>query len=66
MMEMNGTVFAGVADAAKRVGISPHYLRKRIAEGTAPHIYCGRKILVNIPKLIETLSAESTRNQTQG
>lgn len=56
------SVFAGVAEAAGRVGISVHYLRQRIAAGTAPYIYSGRKILVNVPKLTEILMEESTKN----
>ena len=62
MMENCETMFASVAQAAKHVGVSRYYLRQRIAAGTAPHIYCGRRILVNVPQLVETLAAESASN----
>ena len=62
MSNYEDTVFAGVAEAAGRVGISVHYLRQRIAAGNVPFIYSGRKILVNVPQLTEILVKESTDN----
>ncbi len=58
----NETVFASVADAARRIGLGENYLRKRLGEGRVPYIYSGRKVLINVPKLVEILTIESTDN----
>lgn len=51
------TPFMGLKDAVTYTGLSYNYLRTGCANGTVPHIRIGRKIMVNVIRLMEQLDA---------
>ena len=51
--------FLTIEETAELTGLSVYYLRQGIRTGKIPHIKCGCKNMINLPKLIELLDAES-------
>lgn len=51
--------FQTIEEVAEVTGLSVYYLRQGIRTGRIPHIKCGCKNMINLPKLIELLDAES-------
>ena len=51
--------FMPVEETAEYTGLSVYYLRQGIRTGKIPFVKCGCKSMINIPKLIELLDAES-------
>lgn len=54
--------FQSMNDTVRSVGVSLYYLKQGIKDGTVPHVRSGRKILVNVPMLLQMLDEESTRH----
>ena len=52
-------VFAKIADAAKRTGVSMFSIRQGIKNGTVPYVRSGRKYLINVPAFRQMLDQES-------
>lgn len=52
-------IYMSIRDAASYLGLSVDYIRKGIASGKFTHVCCGRKFLVNITKMIDTLEQDS-------
>ncbi len=49
--------FQRVPQASTTTGLSQHYLREGIRNGTIPHIRSGNTPLVNVPALLRQLGA---------
>ncbi len=49
--------FQTVKEAVRTTGLSEHFIRSGIKEGTVPFVQSGKKFFVNIPKLLERLNA---------
>ena len=50
-------------EAAKYTGLSYHFIRRGTDNGTIPYIMSGKKILVNVPRLLEALDKESLKDK---
>lgn len=55
-------VFQPIKDAVKITGLSEWYMRQALKNGTLPHIRTGNKVLVNVPRLLAELDAQSSHN----
>ena len=55
-------VFQPIKAAVKTTGLSEWYMRQALKNGTLPHIRTGNKVLVNVPKLLAELDAQSTHS----
>ena len=53
--------FMKIGDASKATGLSMYFLRQGCRDNTVPHIRSGQTYLVNVPKLLARLDAESAR-----
>ena len=51
--------FQSVYDTVKTTGLSRYYLQAGIKDGSVPYIRSGRRILVNVPMLLDRLNDES-------
>lgn len=47
---------ATINEAAQLAGLAKHYIRQLALQGKIKHVRAGKKILINIPKLIEYLN----------
>lgn len=56
---MTETPFMKIKDAVKVTGLSAHFLRAKIKDGTIPHITSGTTYYINVPALLRKLDAES-------
>ena len=54
--------FLTIEETSEQLGLAVYYLRQGIKAGWIPYIRCGNKAMINLPKLIEILDAESTGN----
>ncbi len=52
-------------EAAQYTGLSYHFIRTGTDNGTIPYIMSGKKILVNVPRLLEQLDKESLKPKTE-
>lgn len=52
-------VYHSIRETAKLTGLSEYYLRQQQKEGAVPGIYSGKKFLVNVPSLLESLVAST-------
>lgn len=52
--------YHGIAEACQITGLSQHFLRKGCQAGTIPHTKSGKKYLINVPALMETLHLQET------
>ena len=48
-------VYHSIRETAKLTGLSEYYLRQQQKAGAVPGIYSGKKFLVNVPSLLESL-----------
>ena len=55
--EMPTVPFQKIAEACKTTGLSQYFLRQGCKNGTIPHIKSGGVYYINVPALIEVLSA---------
>jgi len=53
--------FQSIKGAVKVTGLSEHFIRQGITNGTIAHIRSGNKIMVNIPALLFFLDEESRK-----
>lgn len=60
-MDNRNTVYASIRQTALRTGCSEYYLRQRIANNDIMYIPCGKKFLINVPRLLEQLEEESKK-----
>ena len=51
--------FAPIEETAEHFGLSIYFIRQGIRAGWIPHIRCGNKAMINIPKLIAILDEQS-------
>ena len=51
--------YQSIEKTADLLGLSPYFLRQGIRAGWIPHIRCGVKAMINLPKLIEILNSKS-------
>ena len=56
------TPFQPIKGAVKITGLSEHFIRQGVANGTVAHIRSGNKIMINIPALLSVLDEESRSN----
>lgn len=52
-------VYHSIRETAKLTGLSEYYLRQQQKVGAVPGIYSGKKFLVNVPSLLESLVAST-------
>lgn len=52
-------VYHSIRETAKLTGLSEYYLRQQQKAGAVPGIYSGKKFLVNVPSLLESLAAST-------
>lgn len=52
-------VYHSIRETAKLTGLSEYYLRQRQKAGAVPGIYSGKKFLVNVPSLLESLATST-------
>lgn len=52
-------VYRSIRETAKLTGLSEYYLRQQQKAGAVPGIYSGKKFLVNVPSLLESLVAST-------
>lgn len=51
--------FEPIEATAKYFNLSPYFIRQGVKKGWIPHIKCGSKVMINIPKLTAILDSES-------
>lgn len=56
---MENIPYAKIREAARITGLSQHYLRKGVKDGSVPHVKSGTVYYVNIVALQRRLEAES-------
>lgn len=56
---MNNRPFQSIKVTCEQTGLSEHFIRKRIAEGSCPCIRSGNKYLINVPAFLQLLNDES-------
>lgn len=52
-------ILQSVKQVSKITGYSEWALRQGLKAGTIPHIRCGRKILINLPQLLNQLDEQT-------
>ena len=52
-------VYHSIRETAKLTGLSEYYLRQQQKAGAVPGVYSGKKFLVNVPSLLESLVAST-------
>lgn len=52
-----------IREAAKHGIASESFIRRLVAQGRCPGVYSGTRFLVNVPKLIEYIDAESVKRK---
>ena len=52
-------VYHSIRETAKLTGLSEYYLRQQQKAGAVPGVYSGKKFLVNVPSLLESLTAST-------
>lgn len=59
--KVNATVavYHSIRETAKLTGLSEYHIRKLHKAGAVPGIYSGKKFLVNVPSLLESLNAST-------
>lgn len=55
-----------IREVAKRGIASESFIRRLVAQGQCPGVYSGTRFLVNVPKLIEYIDAESVKQKGKG
>ena len=58
--------FQSIKEACDSTGLSQFFLRQGVRAGAIPHIRCGKKILVNVPALVELLDKQSRMETREG
>lgn len=53
------TVYHSIRETAKLTGLSEYFIRQLFKAGAVPGIYSGKKFLVNVPSLLESLNAST-------
>lgn len=53
---VNPPRMATVIEAAKLTGLAKHYVRQLALQGKVRHVRAGKKILINVEKLIDFLN----------
>lgn len=61
---MSEKPFQGIKEACNSTGLSQFYFRQGIKAGTIPFIKSGKKILINVPAVLEQLDKESKKAVT--
>ena len=51
--------FMSIEETALETGLAVFFIRQGVRAGWIPHIKCGNKAMINIPKLIEILDEQS-------
>lgn len=52
-------VYHSIRETAKLTGLSEYHIRQLHKSGVVPGIYSGKKFLVNVPSLLESLNAST-------
>lgn len=58
------TVYHSIRETAHLTGLSEHFIRQRVKAGVVPGVYSGKKFLVNVPSLLESLNASTEEVKT--
>jgi excisionase family DNA binding protein len=53
---INPPQMATINETAEITGLARHYIRQLALQGKIKHVRAGKKILINIPKLVEYLN----------
>lgn len=54
-MKLNNKPFMSIEEAAETTGLSTFYLRNGCKAGSVPHVKSGKKYLVNVSALLQSL-----------
>jgi len=63
--EINVPEMLTIAETAKKTGLAAHYIRQCCLTNKIVHVRCGKRYLVNIPKLVEFLNTGDQTNQIE-
>ena len=51
--------FMSIKEACTFTGLSQHFLRQGVKDGSIPFLMAGSKYMINVPRLLEKLDRES-------
>ena len=51
VIDTNRPIFQPIKEAVKITGLSEYFLRQNLKAVNIPYIKCGKKILINMPRL---------------
>ncbi|MCD8189496.1 MAG: helix-turn-helix domain-containing protein [Clostridiales bacterium] len=57
------TIYYSIKNAAHLTGLSEYYLRTMLKAGNLPGVYSGRKFMVDVPALLDSLKNLTWGNQ---
>ena len=63
---MSDKRFMSIDETAMETGLSTYFIRQGVREGWIPHIKCGNKRMVNLPKFLEIIDEMSTAKPGKG
>ena len=55
---IQGKRFLSVRETARATGLGEAYIRRGLKQGTIPHLMTGKKVLVNVPMLVQRLEEQ--------
>lgn len=58
------TVYHSIRETARITGLSEYFIRQQLKAGAVPGTYSGKKFLVNVPSLLESLNASTGEVKT--
>ena len=58
-IEYKGAAFQPIEEVRKTYGFSRYYFKQKLKAGTLPHIRCGNRIFVNVPRFLAELENET-------
>ena len=58
------TVYHSIRETARITGLSEYFIRQQLKADAVPGAYSGKKFLVNVPSLLESLNASTGEVKT--
>ena len=58
------TVYHSIRETARITGLSEYFIRQQLKVGAVPGTYSGKKFLVNVPSLLESLNTSKGEVKT--
>lgn len=60
IIEIEKPIFQSIKEAVKTTGLSEYFFKQNIKAGTIPHIRSGRKIYINVSRLLAELDEQTS------